>query len=89
MFTSGSSGEPKGAIISHKNILNFVKWSKKNFFIKTKDVFSQVNPLYFDNSVFDLYNSLLNGSTLVLTDGLDINDPKKLLKKIKKHKCTI
>ena len=89
MFTSGSTGEPKGAIISHKNILNFVKWSKKNFLIKTKDVFSQVNPLYFDNSVFDLYNSLLNGSTLVLTDGLDINDPKKLLKKIKKHKCTI
>ena len=89
MFTSGSTGDPKGAIISHENVLNFVKWSKKNFLIKSKDVFSQVNPLYFDNSVFDLYNSFLNGSTLVLTDGLDINEPQKLLKKLKKHKCSI
>lgn len=89
MFTSGSTGEPKGAIISHENILNFVKWSKKNFLINSKDVFSQVNPLYFDNSVFDLYNCFLNGSTLVLTNGLDISDPKKLLKTLKKHKCTI
>lgn len=89
MFTSGSTGDPKGAIISHENVLNFVKWSKKNFLIKSTDVFSQVNPLYFDNSVFDLYNSFLNGSTLVLTDGLDINEPQQLLKKLKKHKCSI
>ena len=89
MFTSGSTGDPKGAIISHENVLNFVKWSKKNFMIKSTDIFSQVNPLYFDNSVFDLYNSLLNGSTLVLTEGLDINEPQELLKKLKKHKCSI
>jgi len=89
MFTSGSTGEPKGAMISHENVLNFVKWCKKNFSITSKDIFSQVNPLYFDNSVFDLYNSFLNGSTLVLTEGLNINEPQILLKRLMKHKCSI
>ena len=89
MFTSGSTGEPKGAIISQQSIINFINWSRKSFKISSKDIFSQLNPLYFDNSVFDLYNSLFNGSTLVLTNGLEIKNPEKLLKKIKKNKCTI
>ena len=89
MFTSGSTGEPKGAIISHQSIINFVNWSKNSFEISDKDVFSQLNPLYFDNSVFDLYNSLLHGCTLVLTNGLDIRNPVHLLNRLKKNKCTV
>ena len=89
MFTSGSTGEPKGAIINHQSIINFVNWSKNSFEISEKDIFSQLNPLYFDNSVFDLYNSLLHGCTLVLTNGLDIKKPVHLLKRLKKNKCTI
>ena len=89
MFTSGSTGEPKGAIISQQSIINFINWSRKSFKITPKDIFSQLNPLYFDNSVFDLFNSLFNGSTLVLTNGLEIENPVNLLKKIKKNKCSI
>lgn len=89
MFTSGSTGSPKGAIISHQSVINFVLWCKENFLIKKNDVFSQLNPLYFDNSVFDLYNSMLLGNTLVLLPSLDVNNPNKLLKKIEKNKCTI
>ncbi len=89
MFTSGSTGSPKGAIISQQSVINFVLWCKESFLINKNDVFSQLNPLYFDNSVFDLYNSMLLGNTLVLIPTLDINDPLKLLNKIQKHKCTI
>ena len=89
MFTSGSTGVPKGAIISQQSVINFVLWCKNSFLINKKDVFSQLNPLYFDNSVFDLYNSMLHGNTLVLIPTLDINNPAQLLNKIQKHKCTI
>ena len=89
MFTSGSTGEPKGAVISHQSVINFSYWCKKEFNISSKDVISQLNPLYFDNSVFDLYNSFLHGCTLVLTKGLEIDNPEKLLINLKKNKCSI
>ena len=89
MFTSGSTGSPKGAKISQQSVINFVMWCKENFLLNKDDIFSQLNPLYFDNSVFDLYNSMLHGNTLVFVPALDINDPIKLLDRIQKHKCTV
>jgi len=89
MFTSGSTGSPKGAVISQQSVINFVLWCKDSFLLDENDIFSQLNPLYFDNSVFDLYNSMLHGNTLVLIPSLDINNPLKLLNKIQKHKCTV
>ncbi len=89
MFTSGSTGSPKGAIISQQSVINFTLWCKDSFLLNKNDIFSQLNPLYFDNSIFDLYNSMLHGNTLVLIPSLDINDPIKLLDKIQKHKCTV
>ncbi len=89
MFTSGSTGSPKGAVISQQSVINFTYWCKNNFLLNKNDIFSQLNPLYFDNSIFDLYNSMLHGNTLVLIPSLDINDPLKLLNKIQKHNCSV
>ena len=56
MFTSGSMGlNHKGAVISHANVLNFINWGGKKFNIKGDDVLTNLNPLFFDNSVFDIY----------------------------------
>jgi len=52
MYTSGSTGTPKGVLISHQNLLNFVAWTGETFGISPEDRISNVNPLYFDNSVF-------------------------------------
>ena len=88
MFTSGSTGFPKGAVMTHGNILNLIQWSKKRFKLKGTEVFTNVNPLYFDNSVFDFYCSLLNGITLAPITNDETRQAKKLVLKIEELGCT-
>ena len=89
MFTSGSTGEPKGVPISQKKLLNFAKIAKKELNIDDNDVFSNINPLYFDNSVFDVYASILNGCKMIPIESFDLFSPIELFKKLKKKKVTI
>lgn len=88
MFTSGSTGFPKGAVMSHQNVVNLASWAKETFSITGEDVFTNVNPIYFDNSVFDFYSSLLNGATLVPFTQDEVNQPAELVKKIDQAGCT-
>lgn len=89
MFTSGSTGFPKGAVMSHSNVLNFIQWGKQTFSVTEQDVFTNANPIYFDNSVFDFYTSLFNGSTLVPISHELAKSPKQLVDAINTSQCTI
>ncbi|CAN5360403.1 AMP-binding protein [soil metagenome] len=89
MFTSGSTGFPKGAVMSHSNVLNFIQWGRQTFGISGEDVFTNVNPIYFDNSVFDFYTSIFSGATLVPLDAAIVKNPKQLVQAINDAKCTI
>ena len=89
MFTSGSTGLPKGAVMSHANLVNFVRWARHEFSLSPADVFTNVNPLYFDNSVFDLYASLMNGAALVPFDARTMKDPYRVFRRIDELRCTI
>lgn len=89
MFTSGSTGHPKGVSISHTNLISFIKWSKKEFGIKKKDISSNLNPLYFDNSIFDIFANLFNGNTLCCFHREELINPNQLVEKILKNKVNI
>jgi len=88
MFTSGSTGFPKGAVISHQNVLNLIQWSKTNYQTSHEDVFTNVNPLYFDNSVFDFYSSLFIGACLVAFTKEEMKNPVLIIRKTDELKCT-
>ncbi len=88
MFTSGSTGVPKGALISRNNLEVFISWCLKKYQINKDDVISGVNPLYFDNSVFDLYSSIFNGATLLSISENIVKKPHELIQILDKHKCT-
>ena len=87
MFTSGSTGVPKGALINNENLINFISWSKKAFNIITEDI-AMVNPIYFDNSVFDFYCSIFNGASLAPIKDEIVRDPKRLFNHLNEVNCT-
>lgn len=87
MFTSGSTGSPKGVAISHASMLNFCHWARDTFAITPEDRLSGANALYFDNSVFDFTASLFNGASLTPISRDIVTQPKQLIEATKS--CSI
>ena len=89
MFTSGSTGFPKGAVMTHQNLINFISWAKHEYYIDRSDILTNVNPMYFDNSVFDFYASLFNGAAMAPVDPATVKQATKLVSYIDKIGATI
>lgn len=88
MYTSGSTGEPKGVTVSHRGVIDYASWLVETFGFDENTVMGNQAPLYFDNSVFDIYGCLLCGGRAVLIPDSLLMFPIKLPEFLEKHEIT-
>lgn len=79
-FTSGSTGIPKGVVLPHRAVVNFVEWFVEKFSINEDTIFGNQVPLYFDVSVQDIYATLKAASCTCLIDKRLFSFPANLMK---------
>lgn len=66
LFTSGSTGTPKGVVITHSNVIHFLRWANQYFQTTPSDRISCHPPLHFDLSTFDIWGTFMAGAQLHL-----------------------
>jgi amino acid adenylation domain-containing protein len=70
LYTSGSTGAPKGVMITHRNSLTFVEWAAEAAGLTAEDRVCSPAPLHFDLSVFDMFATCRAGACMsVIPDG--------------------
>lgn len=78
MFTSDSTGQPRGVMVEHRGISRLVKENDKVKSLPDNLIMSHMTNIAFDASTWEIYSALLNGGTLICIDSLTVLDCRRL-----------
>jgi amino acid adenylation domain-containing protein len=88
LYTSGSTGLPKGVFISHKGLVSRLHWMRSSFPFTEDEVAGHIAQLPFVRALWELFIPLTGGTKVVIIDLDTTKDPEKLSRCIGEHKIT-
>ncbi|MFF7656621.1 amino acid adenylation domain-containing protein [Streptomyces sp. NPDC007983] len=89
LYTSGSTGEPKGVVVTHASIANHIDWKIRLHGLGTGDRVLQRTPVSFDAAVWEFFAPLASGATLVMAPPGAERDPKVIVRATTEHRVTV
>lgn len=89
LYTSGSTGLPKGVMLTHRNAMSYVDWCSEVFRPSEHDRFSSHAPFHFDLSILDIYVPIKHGASVHLIPDELGKIPKDLARFIASRQLTV
>ncbi|SDZ33524.1 non-ribosomal peptide synthetase [Thermoactinomyces sp. DSM 45892] len=89
LFTSGTTGMPKGIEIEHRGIINLFEWSQSKYPLSDLDAALFITPYTFDASLLEIFWPLTQGAKVVVPESEERKNPASIGKLVKKHQITI
>jgi amino acid adenylation domain-containing protein len=89
LYTSGSTGEPKGVMHTHRSALSFVQWAVTTFSLSSEDRLSNHAPYHFDLSILDMFASAAVGASAVIVPEDVARLPASLAALMSEEKLTV
>lgn len=89
IYTSGSTGEPKGVVVTHRNVTRLMASTEALYRFDEKDVWTLFHSISFDFSVWEMWGALLYGGRLVIVPPLVRRSPEDFYRLVEKERVTV
>jgi len=89
IFTSGSSGQPKGVMVEHRNVVRLFTETHAVFGFNEHDVWCNFHSIAFDFSVWEIWGALLYGGRLVMVSKQVARDPQAFHQQLRREQVTV